>query len=223
MNATQILSGNPKYTHFAVGFVRTALLGQLGFQLQRAYRWEDVTTQTPVADTVKEAMGEEFTKPTKLDTSEIIEGMAAAFVLCHRWAKTTNPANGRRNEGILRFITTPENHVLSGIDYDLKRDSDRIKGEAAKVALSGRTVDLSKALDAVKENITKKANANSERAMKEFVAYLHTSRKVDDFELIDTAMEAFANTGRNLTEEIKRSVNARTSGLHVNASIERQS
>lgn len=209
MNVVNLLNGGSEFSHYGIGFAKSALLNQIGFLLNQAVRQAERTDATPVHDAVKEAMGEELATAPSYDAKMLCEGMAAAFVVCSRHAKKPDPATGRTTNGFLRFITTPQDHIEQGGTFELTRQKQRIQAAAAQlVAATGKPVDTTKALGDLEVQIKAKAAERSEPVMREFAQHLKGFLRMDDADLIKIALEAFEDTGRVFRIELRQGAKA---------------
>lgn len=204
-----LLCGDSKFSHYGVGFAKSALLNQIGFLLNQAVRQAERTDATPVADVVKEAMGEALASAPTYDAKALTEAMAAAFVVCSRHAKKPDPANGRPTNGFLRFITTPENHIEQGATFELTRQKQRIEAAAAQLQVAtGKPVDTSKAIGDIEASIRAKAKERAEPVMREFAQHLKGFLRMEDAELCKLALDAFEDTGRSFRIELRQGAKA---------------
>jgi hypothetical protein len=206
MNVKSLLSGSIG-THYGIGFARTSLLGQLGFLINQAARQKDKKDETPVADAeLNEMFGDNgLPKPVEYDLETLVEGMAAAYVLSVRHARTPDSRTGRINEKMQRFITSPKNWIQRGTDYALDMEVLRIKAQAAAFNKLNPAKPVS--ADARITTVTAEIQARNDA----LVTPIQTAFKLcvkeriedSDEELVTEAMDAYAEAGRDLRAELR--------------------
>lgn len=161
MNVKNLILGSG--THYGVGFARTTLCGQLGFLSNIAARQSARKDETPVQDAELAAMFGDNGLPTPkvYDLDNLLQGMAAAYVLCVRHARKPDTKTGRINEKMQAYITEPRHWVQRGTDYALDMEISRIKAAAKALSVDAITDEtrnqLKEALQALKDQPNKNA------------------------------------------------------------------
>lgn len=204
MNYTNIINGI-EVPFQAVGFARSVLLNQLGFDLQRAVFKTQTQTDTPVFDeSLAEAMGDTgLPQATKLDVDQLTNGCAAAFVLLARHIQKVDPDTGRKPEYLLRYLKGPKEIMKAAVDYRLNSR----KAQALATAASLKA-DPTKRIAALELEIRAQCDAILQPLNTSFVESVKSMRDMDDDELADTALEAMVDAGRDPAKEIKRAAQA---------------
>ncbi len=207
MNFTNELNGSSGFE--TAGFVKSVVLNQIGFDLQRAAFQKQAVNEAPVADAVadqelKAAMGDNgLAERTVLNMDELVTAYAAGFILLTRHCNTPNPETGRKPEHLVRYLKKPSDIVQAGIDYRLTRQVAQAiaTAEMLKADPTKRVAALRTELEAQAATLTTPIN-------KAFVQAIREQSEDENSDLIDTVLEAMTNTGRNPALEIKRAAQA---------------
>lgn len=199
MNFSEVLNG--KTTFQAAGFIKTVLLSQLGFDLQRAVFKSTKKDATPVIDSRYDAaMGDTGMSESKpLNPENLCEGMAAAFTLLTRHIQTPDPETGRRPEYLLRWRKGPAEVIQAQVDWQLENAKQQTQAVAAMLG-----ADPTTRLATVEQEIRDRVAGQVEPHVAAFVNHLTTMRDWSDDDLADTACDAMIEAGRDVAAEVKR-------------------
>jgi len=204
MKYSQILAGND--TSFAAcGFARSVVLNQLSFDLQRASFASQSASQKPVFDAeLLDAMGDHgLPQAVVLNQDELTKASAAAFLLLSRHIQKPDPETGRKPEYLIRFLKGPKEIIQAAVDFRLTRQKQQTMATAAMLG-----ADPTKRLETITTEINAQANALVKPMQTSFVHAIKELRDADDEVLINCAVEAIVNTGRDPAKEIKRAAQA---------------
>lgn len=201
-----IIAGSAGFS--AAGFARATLASQLAFDLGRAaVKQANPANDRPVFDdSINEVFADDNGLPTAtvLDVGSLTEGYAAAFLLLRDHIKTPHPETGRREEHLLRFLLPPKAVIQAAASFRAERMADNSVQQAqATAAMLG--VDPTARVNAIKAEQSKNSTIECAAIDTAFVAALRTMKGWSVEDLVDTAVEAMADAGRDPTKEIQRS------------------
>ncbi len=201
MEFTKIMQGSSG--HVPQGFTRATLASQLAFWLGRSVvRDMSPDRDFPVFDqSIVEAMGDNgLPKVHPLNTNVIVSGYAAAFILLSGHIKTPHPETGRKEEHLMRFLKSPEQIVVDAVDFGTNRQIQQTKATAEMVK-----ADPSQRIEALQAEAAKRVQVAIGPVTDAFVTALKSLRDKDTEELVNIAVEALSDCGRDPAAEIKRS------------------
>lgn len=201
MQPTKVLNGSQGFA--AMCFAQSVMVNQLAFYVGRAMNKKQ--DEAPAFDTatlaaLDEAFGDSgLPKATVLNTEQLIEGHAAAFILLRRSVGKPDPETGRKPEHLIKRLVPLPDAVVASVgrltEFNLKQG----RAEAAKIG-----ADFTKREAAIRAEMAAEARRQLDEVKGPWITAIKAYADGDTGDLIDIVLEAVVDAGMDPAAEIRR-------------------
>ena len=212
MVPTNVLNGST-FGHAGASFARVTCIKKLGFTLGRAVVHGNRPQRTaPLEDQRIAAMFKDngdagSITVTNLNTEQLTQAYAAAYVLLRQQTRKINPSSGKVDEHIVKYLVGPTPAIVAALEF--ARDSSQEKSIAYAVAdCVMLKVDPSARIAEIKARRALEVVLDITPHETYFMECMKNAIGKDEAELIDTVLEAMVDNDINPEAEFKNSIAA---------------